>query len=50
MKLNATFYAQLMGQQNVYRKDLGGLYTTCSTYGCETFEDIMSLIEKKQMI
>jgi hypothetical protein len=36
-----------MGQQYVYREDLGGLCSTCSTYGYETFEDIMNLIKEK---
>ena len=42
-----TFYTQLMGQQYVYREDFGGLCSTCSTYGYETFEDIMNLIREK---
>ena len=41
-----TFYAKLMGNQYVYREDLGGLCSTCSTYGYETFEDILNLIKK----
>ena len=41
-----TFYAKLMGNQYVYREDLGGLCSTCSTYGYETFEDILNLIRK----
>ena len=42
-----TFYTQLMGHQYIYREDLGGLYSTCSTYGYETFEDIINLIKEK---
>lgn len=41
-----TFYGKLMGNQYVYREDLGGLCSTCSTYGYETFEDILDLIRK----
>jgi len=41
-----TFYAKLMGNQYVYREDLGGLCSTCSTYGYETFEDILNLIRE----
>jgi hypothetical protein len=44
---HTTFYTQLIGQQYVYREDLGGLCSTCSTYGYETFEDIMNLIKEK---
>ena len=43
----STFYTKLMGNQYVYREDLGGLCSTCSTYGYETFEDIMNLIKEK---
>ena len=42
-----TFYTQLMGHQYIYREDLGGLCSTCSTYGYETFEDIINLIKEK---
>ncbi len=42
-----TFYTQLMGHQYIYREDLGGLCFTCSTYGYETFEDIINLIKEK---
>jgi hypothetical protein len=42
-----TFYAQLIGQQYIYREDLGGLCFTCSTYGYETFENITNLIKEK---
>ncbi|RHZ48652.1 hypothetical protein Glove_543g12 [Diversispora epigaea] len=42
-----TFYTKLMGHQYVYREDLGGLCATCSTYGYETFEDIVNLIKEK---
>jgi hypothetical protein len=42
-----TFYTQLMGNQYIYREDLGGLCSTCSTYGYETFEDITNLIKEK---
>ena len=42
-----TFYTQLMGHQYIYREDLGGLCSTCSTYGYETFEDITKLIKEK---
>ncbi|CAB4403892.1 unnamed protein product [Rhizophagus irregularis] len=47
---HTTFYTQLMGQRYVYQEDLGGLCSTCSTYGYETFEDIMNLIKEKSMI
>ena len=40
-----TFY--LMGHQYIYREDLGGLCSTCSIYGYETFEDITNLIKEK---
>ena len=36
-----------MGYQYVYREDLGGLCSTCSIYGYETFEDIIILIKEK---
>ena len=36
-----------MGHQYIYREDLGGLCSTCNTYGYETFEDIINLIKKK---
>ncbi|CAB4475835.1 unnamed protein product [Rhizophagus irregularis] len=42
-----TFYTQLMGRQYIYREDLGGLCSTCSTYGYETFEEIINLIKEK---
>ena len=42
-----TFYTKLMGNQYVYREDLGGLCSICSSYGYETFEDIMNLIKEK---
>ncbi|PKK56452.1 hypothetical protein RhiirC2_721853 [Rhizophagus irregularis] len=42
-----TFYTQLMGNQYIYREDLGGLCSTCSTYGYKTFEDITNLIKEK---
>ncbi|CAH1768492.1 14135_t:CDS:2, partial [Entrophospora sp. SA101] len=42
-----TFYTKLMGNQYVYREDLGGLCSICSSYGYETFENIMNLIKEK---
>lgn len=42
-----TFYAKLKGNQFIYREDLGGLCSTCSIYGYETFEEIMDLIKEK---
>ena len=42
-----TFYTKLQGNQFIYREDLGGLCSTCSTYGYETFEIIMNLIKEK---
>jgi hypothetical protein len=36
-----------MGHQYIYREDLGGLCSTCSTYGYEIFEDIINLIKEK---
>ncbi|RHZ77854.1 hypothetical protein Glove_170g35 [Diversispora epigaea] len=42
-----TFYTKLMRHQYIYREDLGGLCVICSTYGYETFEDIINLVKKK---
>jgi hypothetical protein len=42
-----TFYTKLKGNQFIYREDLGGLCSTCSIYGYETFEGIMDLIKEK---
>lgn len=44
---HTTFYTKLQGNQFIYREDLGGLCSTCSTYGYETFEIIMNLIKEK---
>ncbi len=42
-----TFYTKLMGNRYVYREDLGGLCSICSSYGYETFENIMNLVKEK---
>src|ERR1043165_6718640 len=42
-----SFYTKLAENKYIYRKDLSGLYYTCSQYDYEIFSDLTLLIQKK---